>query len=75
MKLTMSTYHHGNLKSALKECAITLIENKSLHHLSLRQLGSLCGVSATSVYSHYKSKEFLLAAIAEDGFVQLYKTM
>ena len=73
--LTMSTYHHGDLKNALKVCAITFIENNSIHALSLRQLAKLCGVSATSVYRHYKNKESLLAAIAEEGFNQLHKNM
>ncbi|MBV8802492.1 MAG: TetR/AcrR family transcriptional regulator, partial [Gammaproteobacteria bacterium] len=45
------------------------------NNLSLRDLASKCGVSATAIYRHYKNKEHLLAAIAQDGFNELQEAM
>ncbi len=70
-----SIYHHGNLVYDLKKYAIKMIRSKGVKQLSLRQLATKCGVSATAVYRHYESKEHLLAAIALDGFYELQKAM
>ena len=83
--LTMSTskkplttkpgYHHGNLLDELKKSTIDMIANQGISKINLRDLAVKCGVSATSVYRHYKSKEHLLAVIAEDGFIKLHQSM
>jgi AcrR family transcriptional regulator len=83
--LTMSTskkphalktgYHHGNLLDELKKNAIDIIANQGISKINLRDLAIKCGVSATSVYRHYKNKEHLLAVIAEDGFSKLHQSM
>jgi AcrR family transcriptional regulator len=83
--LTMSTslksiikkpgYHHGNLLEELKRNAVELIESQGISKINLRALAIKCGVSATSVYRHYKNKEHLLAVIAEEGFTKLHQAM
>lgn len=69
------TYHHGNLVSDLKKYTIKMIKSNGVNNLSLRDLASKCGVSATAVYRHYKNKEHLLAVIAQDGFNELQEAM
>lgn len=56
-------YHHGNLKKALIEAGITLIDKQGVKALSLRKLADLCGVSPGAPYKHFKSKEDLLYAM------------
>lgn len=68
-------YHHGNLTNDLKKYAIKMIKAKGVNQLNLRDLAAKCSVSATAVYRHYKSKEHLLAAIAQAGFAELQQAM
>lgn len=58
-------YHHGNLRNALVEMGIQLINQKGLEQFSLRKVSALCGVSQTAPYSHFQSKEDLLEAMQE----------
>ena len=84
-KLTMSTlcengsvtrrkpktrYHHGNLRAALIECGLELIQRKGIHALTLREIGQRLGVSRSAAYRHFKDKAALLFAISEAGFIE-----
>jgi AcrR family transcriptional regulator len=61
-------YHHGDLRRALLEAAVTAPD---LEHISLRELASGLGVSAAAVYRHFDSREDLLAELAAVGIAQL----
>lgn len=63
--MTNAPYHHGNLKSALIEAGIDLIDREGEKALSLRRVAALCGVSQAAPYSHFQSKEDLLEAMRE----------
>ena len=63
-------YHHGNLRDALIEAGLRLIEQKGVKGLTLREIGAIVGVSRTAAYRHFADKAALLAAICEAGFVQ-----
>ena len=58
-------YHHGNLKEALIEAGINLINEFGEANLSLRKVASLCGVSHAAPYAHFKDKDELISAIKE----------
>ena len=64
------SYHHGNLREALIEAGLKLIEEKGVRALTLREIGSQVAVSRSAAYRHFADKEDLLAAICEAGFVQ-----
>jgi AcrR family transcriptional regulator len=66
-----SSYHHGDLRNALIEAALAQIAIDGARALSLREVARAAGVSHTASYRHFPSKESLLAAIAEQGFVML----
>lgn len=57
------TYHHGDLKRALIETGIKLINEKGESGFSLRKVAALCGVSNAAPYAHFKNKEELLSAM------------
>ncbi len=61
-------YHHGNLRPALLKAALALIEKRGADGWTLREVARRAGVSHAAPYRHFKSKEALLAAVAEDGF-------
>lgn len=61
-------YHHGDLRHELLTAATSIIKNSGIESLSLRNLASKVGVSRTAPYHHFKDKNELLCAIAEQGF-------
>lgn len=65
-----SSYHHGDLRSTLLNAANTLLKETGIEGLSLRKLADKVGVSRTAPYHHFKDKNQLLCAIAEQGFIR-----
>ena len=68
-------YHHGNLKQELIEETARILREEGESALSLRRLAASLGVSRTAPYNHFKNKEALLAAVAEEGFRRFENTM
>jgi AcrR family transcriptional regulator len=64
-------YHHGDLRRALIDAAIQVIEHDGLATLSLRELARRVGVSNAAPVHHFGDKAGLLTAIATEGFAQL----
>jgi len=64
------TYHHGDLRQALLRAALDLLRTKDAQSLSLREVAREAGVSHTAPYRHFTDKAALLAAIAQEGFVE-----
>jgi len=70
-----SSYHHGDLKSALLDETARILREEGEDALSLRRLAANLGVSRTAPYNHFKNKEALLSAVAEEGFSRYAATM
>jgi AcrR family transcriptional regulator len=64
-------YHHGNLREALVESGLKLLEERSADDLGLREVARSVGVSATAVYRHFPDKQALLDALAQAGLERL----
>jgi len=64
-------YHHGDLREALLEQAITSVSAVGAEQLSLRAVAAAVGVSPSAAYHHFADKEALLIAVKERGFEQL----
>jgi AcrR family transcriptional regulator len=64
-------YHHGDLRRTLLEAARASIETEGVDALSLRQLARDAGVSHAAPSRHFRDKQALLDALAEDGFHRL----
>ena len=71
----MKSYHHGNLKQELIDCACKLCERDGYTKLSIRTLAKESGVSQTAPYRHFETKEALYASVAKDGFNKLSKAI
>src|SRR6187455_3563616 len=65
------SYHHGNLRRALLDEALTTIRTEGVDGLTLREIGARLGVSRTALYRHFADKRALLAAVATEGFRML----
>src|SRR6185436_10216828 len=61
-------YQHGDLRHALIQAGLKLLGEGGLPALSLRAAAQLAGVSHAAPYRHFKDKDALVAAIAEEGF-------
>jgi AcrR family transcriptional regulator len=64
-------YHHGNLRRALVDAALTLVAAHGPAALSLREVARLAGVSHAAPTHHFGNKAGVLTAIAADGYRQL----
>ena len=64
-------YHHGNLRRALIDAAVSAIAKHGIDALNLRQLAARAGVTPGAPYHHFASREEFLRAIADEGFGQL----
>jgi len=69
------SYHHGDLKRALIDAAIHIINRHGRRALTLRAVAAAAGVSKNAPYRHFTNKEALLAAVAEEGFRELTRRM
>ena len=66
-------YHHGDLRNALIEEGIKMINTSGEDSLSMRKLAEKCGVSMAAPYAHFKNKEEMINAIkkfVEDAFTE-----
>lgn len=67
-------YHHKDLRNALIEKGIEIVNSEGLYSFSLRKVAAACGVSHAAPYSHFQSKEELLDAMQQhitDQFSQM----
>ena len=71
MTKSSKSYHHGNLKQELINCACRLCEENGYETLSMRSIAKESGVSQTAPYRHFDTKESLYACVAMEGFKKL----
>ena len=68
-------YHHGNLQEALLRAAIGLIGEVGPMAFTLREVARRAGVSHNAPYRHFRDKEDLITAVAEEGYRELNSLM
>jgi AcrR family transcriptional regulator len=64
-------FHHGNLRAVLLDQAESVLRERGMDALSLRELAREAGVSHGAPRSHFIDREALLDALAERGFIRL----
>jgi AcrR family transcriptional regulator len=61
-------YHHGNLRQALVEASLTLIEERGPTGFTLSEAAKTAGVTPAAVYRHFEGREDLIAEAALQGY-------
>ena len=61
-------YHHGNLREALVETALKLIEERGPTGFTLSEAARAAGVTPAAVYRHFSGREDLIAEVARQGY-------
>ena len=64
-------YHHGDLRGALLQASLELLRDPASGAFTLREIARRAGVSHNAPYRHFRDKDDLLAAIAQEGFERL----
>ena len=75
MPTKRDTYRHGDLRRALLQASIELIESDGLSALSLREVARRVGVTHGAPYHYFPDRAALLRAVADEGFTLLGDTM
>jgi hypothetical protein len=60
-------YHHGNLREALIDAAVHLVEEDGPENVSVREVAKRAGVSPGAPFRHFSSKTALMTAVAEQA--------
>ncbi len=68
-------YHHGNLRTALVETALTMARETGPDGVALREVARRVGVSHNAAYRHFADREELLAEISNHAMDRLTKAM
>lgn len=61
-------YHHGDLRRALVEAGLVLLEREGPAGLTLRKVAALAGVSHAAPRNHVRGLPGLVSAIVAEGF-------
>ncbi len=61
-------YHHGNLRQALVEAALSLIADQGPQGFTLSEAAKAADVTPAAVYRHFAGRDDLLAEVARQGF-------
>lgn len=61
-------YHHGNLRQALVDAALHLIEVKGPTGFTLSEAAKQAGVTPAAVYRHFEGREDLISEAARQGY-------
>ena len=61
-------YHHGNLRQALVEATLALIEEKGPQGFTLSEAAKAADVTPAAVYRHFAGREDLLVEAARQGY-------
>lgn len=66
-----AAYHHGNLREALIDAAVQLVEEGGPEKASVREAAKRAGVSAGAPFRHFSNKTALMTAVAEEAMGRL----
>jgi AcrR family transcriptional regulator len=68
-------YHHGDLRRALIETALSMVREEGSWNFTLREVARRAGVSHAAPYNHFADKSELLAEVGILGFLELRRAM
>jgi len=69
------SYHHGDLRRALLDATLPLVQTHGVQGFTLRQAARAAGVSHNAPYRHFASRSQLLVTLATEGQQLLLKSL
>lgn len=60
-------YHHGNLRQALVDATLALVEERGVEGVSVREAAKRAGVSSGAPFRHFQDRTALMTAVAEEA--------
>jgi AcrR family transcriptional regulator len=72
---TKPAYHHGDLRHALIEAALQILETKGLQGLTLRGVAARAGVSHAAPAHHFPNIKSLITELCTIGFLRFHETI
>jgi len=66
--LSRKSYHHGDLRNALLQAALELVQETGSTHFSLRDVTERIGVTQPAFYRHFGDLDDLLSTLCRNGF-------
>lgn len=73
--MAKSSYHHGDLKSAILAQAAELVAERGADGISLRELARAAGVSHAAPAHHFADRRGLFTALAAQGWRMLAEAL
>lgn len=64
-------YHHGNLRQALIDTAVSIADESGKDIVSVREVARRLGVSSGAPFRHFPNRESLMTAVAEEATLRL----
>jgi AcrR family transcriptional regulator len=65
-------YHHGDLRAALVETAVDIIDERGVRNFSLAEASRRLGVTVSAPYAHFADRDDLLAAVTVHAYGLFY---
>jgi AcrR family transcriptional regulator len=62
-----ASFHHGNLREALIEATVDLVQEGGADKVTVREAARRAGVSSGAPFRHFPNKTALMTAVAEQG--------
>src|SRR5689334_17798420 len=60
-------YHHGDLRAALVEASLAIIEERGPEQVTVREAAKRAGVSSGAPFRHFPNRTALMTAVAEEA--------
>jgi AcrR family transcriptional regulator len=65
--MARTRYHHGDLRRALLDAALELVQERGPRGFTMREAGRRAGVSSGAPYKHFADVDALMRALALEG--------
>tara|TARA_Y100000310_G_C20704311_1_gene833482 strand:- start:9839 stop:10402 length:564 start_codon:yes stop_codon:yes gene_type:complete len=62
-----NSYHHGSLKQEILSAASDIIAKRGAVDFSIRDISTICKVSPSAIYKHFKSRNEIAVTLALEG--------